>query len=93
MTAISLDQALIALNRHHVMAVGWFTSLLVFVGVIAMGEDLFLRVEMGLVVGSLLSCAWMGWWLRRTMASPPPPPADGHEVDLAEALAEVPIEP
>lgn len=93
MTAISLDQALIALNRHHVMAVGWFTSLLVFVGVIAMGEDLFLRVEMGLFVGSLWSCAWMGWWLRRTMASPPPPPADGHEVDLAEALAEVPIEP
>ncbi len=94
MAAISLDQALIALHRHHVMAVGWFTTLVVFVGVIALGDDLFLRVEMGLFVGSLWACAWMGFWLQRTRASyHPPATAEVHEVDLAEALAEVPMEP
>ncbi len=94
MAAISLDQALIALHRHHVMAVGWFTSLVVFVVVIALGNDLFLRVEMGLLVGALWACAWMGYWLARTRATyHAPVDADVHEVDLAEALAEVPMEP
>ncbi len=59
MATICLDQALIALHAHSRMALGWALSLAVFAGVTALGEDLFLRVEMGLLAASLWAFGWM----------------------------------
>jgi len=87
MAAICLDQALIALGGHRYMAVGWLIALLVFVAVTAAGDDLFLRVELGLLSASVVAFAWLWAWLkvlegRHRQLGP---------VSLAESLAEVPF--
>ena len=84
MAAVSVDQALIALSGHRLMATGWVLSLVVFVVVTALGDDLFLRVELGLLASSLVALAWMAGWLRRRLAHPP----EVIEVSFAEAVAE-----
>lgn len=89
MAAICLDQAIIALSGHARMAVGWALALGVFVCVTALGEDLFLRVELGLAAGALFAFAWMAWFLRGLLRTHHP----GRDLEFAEALAEVPIEP
>ena len=52
MVAVALGQSLIALSSQTHLAVAWAIGLVVFVIVTALGEDLYLRVEMGLVVGT-----------------------------------------
>ncbi|MEZ5134383.1 MAG: FxLYD domain-containing protein [Acidimicrobiales bacterium] len=61
--AICLDQALIALSGHSRMAIGWMLALVVFVVVIALGDDLFLRVELGMLAASVVAFVWMWAWL------------------------------
>ena len=73
MATICLDQALIALHAHSRMAIGWLVAFGVFVGVTALGDDLFLRVELGLLASSLWAFVWMSVCLWRA----PAPPADG----------------
>jgi O-antigen/teichoic acid export membrane protein len=87
MATICLDQALIALNGHSRMAIGWFVALGVFVGVTALGSDLFLRVELGLLASSIFAFAWMGILLAERLRHHARP----HAVDEAEALAEIPL--
>lgn len=88
MATICLDQGLIALGAHSRMAVGWLLALGVFVVVTALGSDLFLRVELGLLAAAVWAFVWMAvglWsWLRH--------PAPAHELDLAETLAELPVD-
>lgn len=89
MAAICVDQALIALSAHSRMAVGWLVSLVVFVVVTAVaGPDLYLRVELGLLAGALVAFAWMAVALTGRLHHH----ATAHEVDLAEAAAELPIQ-
>ncbi len=87
MATICLDQALVALNGHSRMAIGWLLALGAFVGVTAMGHELFLRVELGLLAASVFAFVWMSVFLverlRRHTRSVP--------VDAAEALAEIPL--
>ncbi len=88
MAAICLDQALVALSAHSRMALGWFIAVIVFVVVIALGDDLYLRVELGLVAASLVAFAWMAAALairlrRHTQV---------HVLDLSEAVAELPLQ-
>ena len=45
MATICRDQV-IALHAHSRMAIGWLVAFVLFVGVTALGDDLFLRVEM-----------------------------------------------
>lgn len=86
MAAICLDQALVALTSHSRMAVGWLLALLTFVGVIALGEDLFLRVELGLLAASVVALAWMSFFLFERLRHH----ARVRELDLSEIVAELP---
>ena len=89
MATICIDQALIALNGHSRMAAGWVLSLGVFVLVTAVaGPDLFLRVELGLLVASAFAFGWMVLMLAERHRHH----ARAHDVTLAEAAAELPIQ-
>jgi O-antigen/teichoic acid export membrane protein len=90
MATICLDQALIALGAHSRMAVGWLLALGAFVGVTALGTDLFLRVELGLLAAALWAFAWMSICLWGQLRHPAR--RHVHDVDLAETLAELPLE-
>lgn len=57
MLAQALSQALIALKGHAKVALGWAVAVAAMVTTIALGEDLLLRVELGLVVGAVLGTA------------------------------------
>jgi O-antigen/teichoic acid export membrane protein len=59
MIAIVYAQALIALEAHSRVAVGWLAGLVGFVVATAAGADLLLRVETGLVTGSSVAALVM----------------------------------
>ncbi len=89
MAAVTLSQGLIALNGHARMAIGACLGFATFLVVTSVGSDLFLRVELGLLIGSAVTAAWTGTFVavglrthRRT-----------HEIDLAEAAADLPLQP
>lgn len=88
MATICVDQALVALTSHARMAVGWFLSLVVFVLVTSMGDDLFLRVEIGLLAASAFALAWMSVNLVGRLRHH----GRVHVLDLSEAVAELPIQ-
>jgi O-antigen/teichoic acid export membrane protein len=88
MATICVDQALVALSSHPRMALGWFIALIAFLIAVSLGTDLFLRVELALIIASLTAFAWMSLNLverlrHRTRA---------HELDLSEAVAELPVQ-
>jgi O-antigen/teichoic acid export membrane protein len=73
--AMSLAQALIAVERPGRMALGWASGLAVFIVVAAMGEDLFLRVQLAAVAGSATAAGAMATGLvarYRQVHSPAP---------------------
>ena len=51
--ALTVAQALIALEGHARQTLGWFVGMIVFLLVVATIPDLFLRVELGFLIGSL----------------------------------------
>lgn len=53
MLAVALGQSLIALASPARMALGWAAGVAVFALVTAAGSDLYLRVELGLVAGTV----------------------------------------
>lgn len=57
MVAVTLGQTLIALSAPARMALGWAAGVAVFAAVTALGNDLYLRVELGLVVGTTVVAA------------------------------------
>jgi O-antigen/teichoic acid export membrane protein len=86
MATICLDQALIALNGHSRMAIGWLVALATFVGVtVVSSSDLYLRVELGLLAASVLAFVWMSAFLAERLRHH----AEMRAVDHAEALAEL----
>jgi O-antigen/teichoic acid export membrane protein len=93
MLALACAQAVIALGGHRDQALGWaagFGALMVTV-LLVTTDDLFLRVEVGLLAGSAVAFVAMACLLvRRLAASGPLTIASG---DLIEALHDVPIEP
>ncbi|MGH9232600.1 MAG: lipopolysaccharide biosynthesis protein [Acidimicrobiales bacterium] len=93
MLALACAQAVIALGGHRDQALGWaagFGALVVTV-LVAATDDLFLRVEVGLLAGSAVAfVAMAGLLVRRLAAAGPLTIASG---DLIEALHDVPIEP
>ena len=58
------------------------------VGVTALGDDLFLRVELGLLASSVWAFAWMSVCLWRALRHP----TSADEIDLSESLAELAID-
>jgi O-antigen/teichoic acid export membrane protein len=59
-----LGYALISLAAYRRVAVGWATGGVVFTAVAALGSQLFLRVELGLLCGAIASSAVMAALLR-----------------------------
>lgn len=88
MAAICLDQALVALSSHSRMAFGWFLALIVFVVVTALGDDLYLRVELGLLAGSAAAMVWMALHVRVLLRHH----ARARVLDLSETVAELPVQ-
>ena len=60
MLAVALGQALIALSGQSQVAVGWLLGVITFFVVTALGNDLLLRVELGLVTGSGVAAVMIG---------------------------------
>jgi O-antigen/teichoic acid export membrane protein len=93
MLAMACAQAVIALGGHGDQAIGWASGLAaLFLTVIAGASlDLFLRVELGLLVGSAVAMVVIGGLLVKRLAVSGPLAVDSG--DLIEAIHEVPIEP
>jgi len=88
MAAICLDQALVALNGHSQMALGWLAALVAFTVVTAIGTELILRVELGMLAGSIVAVGWMQGMLTERLRHH----RRAHELGLAEAMAELPVD-
>lgn len=90
MVALAIAQAVIALHGHAKVALGWLIGVIGFVTVTALaGDDLLLRVELGLVAATVLSLSFFAWALRAQLAS-------GATIDsdsIVEALHDVALEP
>jgi O-antigen/teichoic acid export membrane protein len=92
MLAMACAQGIIALGGHADQAVGWCLGLVTLLLSVLLGpDDLFLRVEIGLLVGSLVAFVAMGVLLARRLSAAGPLQVDTG--DLIEAIHEVPIEP
>jgi len=89
MLAQAMAQAVIALGGHTKMAICWFVAVIAFVVVTALGNDLYLRVEMGLLVGSAVACVGMALLVRQMVRSG----ASVHTGDLIEAIHDLSVEP
>jgi O-antigen/teichoic acid export membrane protein len=89
MVAIAMAQAVIALGGHTRMALSWLAGFVTFLVVTALGNELFLRVEIGLIAGcsvAAIAMATVGVHLIRSGASL-------HSDDLIEAIHDLPVEP
>jgi O-antigen/teichoic acid export membrane protein len=91
MLALACAQALIALGGHRDQAIGWGMGIVALaVTTWLASDDLFLRVELGLFVGSLVAFLTMGGLLLRRLAVSGPLAVDRG--DFIEAIHEVAIE-
>lgn len=88
MAAVALAQALIALHGHARVALAWLIGVLAFLVVVVVQTGLLLRVEQGLLVGSLAAAMAMGALLLPRLAE-----ARAFAEDIFEAAHEIPIEP
>jgi hypothetical protein len=61
--AMSLAQALIALDGQSRVALGWLTGLVTFVVITALGNDLLLRLELASLLSSFAAAAALGGFL------------------------------
>ncbi len=89
MLAITMSQAIIALHGHARVAIGWAVGVVLFIAVTAMGNDLLLRVEMGLVAGSAAAVLAL-WLLLRPLLRRGATP---DEASIVEAFHDLAIEP
>jgi len=88
MVALALAQAIIALRGHAKVALGWFVGLASFIMLCAVpNDDLLLRVELALVVGSAAALVVFGIVLRILMRRGIQPDDDS----ILEAFSELPL--
>jgi O-antigen/teichoic acid export membrane protein len=91
MLAMACAQALIALGGHADQALGWFLGLATLLPTVwLVSDDLFLRVEVGLLVGSTVAFLAMAVMLARRLATAGPLQVDSG--DLLDAIHDVPLE-
>jgi O-antigen/teichoic acid export membrane protein len=89
MASIAMAQALIALHRHAFVALGWVIGLLGVGAGLVLSRDLLLRVELALVLGSLVPLVFFALTLRRALGSGLPIDAQS----VTEAMLDHPLEP
>lgn len=89
MVALATAQAVIALHGHALVGIGWLIGMITFlVGVAFSADDLYLRVEIGLVASSLAALCVFSIALARLLAI-------GATVDpdsLSDAVSDRPLE-
>ena len=89
MVALTFAQAVIALQGHALVAIGWFTGMVTFALVTWLSShDLYLRVELGLVTSSIAAAAVFAASLRVRMRDGVAP----NIGSLVEAATDVPYE-
>lgn len=89
MIALATAQAVIALRGHRWVAIGWLSAMIAFLVVTAVSsDDLFLRVELGLIAGSLSACAVFAHALRTRIAAGVTPDAES----LLDGVMDSPFE-
>jgi O-antigen/teichoic acid export membrane protein len=89
MLAQAMAQAVIALGGHGRQALCWLASVLVFLVVTALGNDLFFRIELGMVAGSTTAVVGMAALVLFQVRAG----AAVHTEDLIEALHDLQLEP
>lgn len=89
MFALAMAQAVIALHGHALVALGWTAGMAAFVAsTAAIQGEVFLRVELALLISSSVSMLVFGWALRRQLqrgARPSPG-------SVMEAITDMPFE-
>lgn len=89
MAALATAQAVIALHGHALVAVGWGIGMATFVGVTAVaGDELFRRIEIGLVTSSFAALAALVLALRNRLRAGQRPDAGS----LMEAKTDLPLD-
>lgn len=89
MVALATAQAVIALKGHALVALGWGIGAITFVvGTLLGGEDVFRRVEIGLVASSIVAMLAFGVALRFKLASDVTPDQDS----IMDAINDMPFE-
>jgi O-antigen/teichoic acid export membrane protein len=89
MLALTLGQALIALEHHRRYALGWVVGVVVFlVAVVVGGSDVLVRAELAYVFGSVAALIAMTALMWRPVRQ-----ATGDDTALLAAVAAEPIEP
>ncbi|MEJ7844080.1 MAG: lipopolysaccharide biosynthesis protein [Acidimicrobiales bacterium] len=89
MFALALAQAVIALGGHRQVAVAWALSIVTFVLVTWLAaDDLFLRVELGLVAGATVAAVTLAVALARRLAAG----ASVSRAGVVAALHDLPLE-
>lgn len=89
MVALALAQAVIALKGHALVSAGWFAGAVVFVlATWLSSDDLFKRVEIGLVASSVAAMATFALCLRYKLASGAVPDSSS----VLEAITDMPLE-
>jgi hypothetical protein len=89
MFAMTVAQALIALEHHGRAAIGWAVGVVFFVAGVALTSGLLRRVEIGYVVGTGVAALVMVALVIGPLRSPE---ADVEEDALVDAVAQEPIE-
>lgn len=85
MMALALAQAVIALQGHRLVAMGWASSMAAFLVVTTFSaDDLYLRVEFGLVAASACALATFAWAYRSRVASGATPSAESYLDGIAD---------
>jgi O-antigen/teichoic acid export membrane protein len=88
MVALALAQAVIALRGHAKVALGWFVGLAAFIAVcIVPNDDLLMRVEVALVIGSAAALVVFAVVLKMMMRRGIQPDDDS----ILEAFSELPL--
>ena len=89
MSALALAQAVIALKGHAYVAAGWFAGVVAFLlGTWLSSDELFRRVEIGLLLSSVASMAAFALALRHRLATGVVPDRDS----MMDAITDMPLE-
>ena len=89
MLALAIAQAVIALQGHKYVAIGWLSAMVSFLVFTAFSSnDLFLRVELGLVAGSTAALIVFSYALRARMQAGAIPDAES----LIDGILDNPLE-
>ncbi len=89
MVALALAQAVIALKGHALVSLGWITGVVAFLlATWLSSDDLFKRVEIGLLTSSVAAMTTFAITLRYKLASGVVPDTDS----MMDAITDMPLE-